>query len=134
MSSTSRMTKYTAIAAIAICMLYFAFRASESDLSSIKSLSAQYGQSLTAAGTGTRHRDDMEADEGQHLAHALQSTFAPSKTYPSRFPRTVWQAWLGPDEHGADKFAERTQTWEKVKGFEYNLLKGTTDHTLHLLS
>lgn len=125
MSSTSRMTKYTTFVAIAICMLYFAFRASETELASIKSLSVQYSQSLSETVSGSRHRDDMELDEGQHLAHALQSTFTPSKSYPSRFPRTVWQAWLGPDEHGAERFSERTETWEKVKGFEYKLLKGT---------
>ncbi|KIW16074.1 hypothetical protein PV08_06125 [Exophiala spinifera] len=121
MSLTNRMTRYTAIVALVICMLYFGFRASESDLASIKSLSAQYGQRFS--GTGSRHRKTMEADEDQHLAEALQSAFKPSKPYPSRFPRIVWQAWLGPNEQGSDKFSKRTQTWEKVKGFEYKLLK-----------
>jgi mannosyltransferase OCH1-like enzyme len=76
----------------------------------------------------------MDTDEGRHLAQALQSTFTPSQSYPARFPRTIWQAWLGPDEHGHEKFAERTETWKKVKGFEHKILHGIANFVIMTLA
>jgi mannosyltransferase OCH1-like enzyme len=63
----------------------------------------------------------MEADQGQHLAEALQSTFTPSQSFPSRFPRIIWQT---ANEHGREKYADVVETWKKVQGFQYNFLSG----------
>ena len=120
MLSTGHMSKYWAFTAIALCVLYVVFHLSNSEVLPFIPKSSRYDQGVGAS----RARVDMDADEGRHLAQALQSTFTPSQSYPARFPRTIWQAWLGPDEHGHEKFAERTETWKKVKSFEHKILKG----------
>jgi hypothetical protein len=67
----------------------------------------------------------MEDDQGQYLAKALQSTFNPPYSYPSRFPRIVWQT---ASEHGREKYAENAETWKKVQGFQYNFLTGKSTY------
>ncbi|KIW49575.1 hypothetical protein PV05_11243 [Exophiala xenobiotica] len=119
MLSTGHMSKYWAFTAIALCVLYVVFHLSNSEMLPLIPKSSTYDQGVGAS----RARVDMDTDEGRHLAEALQSTFTPSQSYPARFPRTIWQAWLGPDEHGHEKFAERTETWKKVKSFEHKILK-----------
>lgn len=65
----------------------------------------------------------MSEDIKQHVASAEAASFLPSQTYPSRFPRIVWQT---ASEHGKQQYADKADTWKGVKGFEYNFLSGTS--------
>jgi len=69
----------------------------------------------------SRERPDMSNDIEQHVASAEAAEFSPSQTYPSRFPRIVWQS---ASEHGKQQYADKADTWKGVKGFQYNFLSG----------
>ncbi|EHY58287.1 hypothetical protein HRR83_004854 [Exophiala dermatitidis] len=124
MVSGTHLTRYWAATIIVVCVLYWSLhRSSISVLSSHlpkpnnnKPSPANVDKSLPLS----RPRVEMdEAEESQHLAEALESTFVPIQQYPSRFPRIVWQT---ANEHGREKYASKAETWKKVQGFEYNFL------------
>lgn len=68
-----------------------------------------------------RERPDMSDDIQQHVANAEAAAFSPPQTYPSRFPRIVWQT---ASEHGKLQYTDKAATWKGVKGFQYNFLSG----------
>ncbi|KEF51114.1 uncharacterized protein A1O9_12837 [Exophiala aquamarina CBS 119918] len=61
----------------------------------------------------------MSDDIQQHVAAAEAADFSAPKTYPSRFPRVVWQT---ASEHGKQQYADKADTWKGVQGFQYNFL------------
>lgn len=99
------------------CVVYWSLRISKIGLWQ----SSEKSNAVNMDSEQSRERPDMSGTIEQQVANAEAADFSPSQTYPSRFPRIVWQT---ASEHGKQQYADKADTWRGVKGFQYNFLSG----------
>lgn len=107
------------VAVLFLCVVYWSLRISNMGRWPI--LEEAQTASIKTTSEESRERPDMSEDIHQHVASAEAAAFSPQQTYPSRFPRIVWQT---ASEHGKQKYADKADTWKAVQGFQYNFLSG----------
>ena len=116
MVANGSLPRHWAATLILLCILYWSFRLSVYDFWSTTAT-----KGLLDISEGERTRPDMSEDLEKHISDAEAADYASPKTYPSRFPRIVWQT---ASEKGKEQYAKNAETWKKVQGFQYNFLSG----------